>query len=440
MKRAVNRRRFLKQCGRASGAIGAAGLIPSTVLGRDGSVAPSSRITVGCIGMGIRGTQLLSGLLEHRDVRVVAVCDVYDTQRQTAKSLVDRHYGDSGCVAYKDFRELCGRNDIDAVSIASPDHWHVLHSLEAARNGKDLYTEKALGLSLAEDKALRAACQRYGTVFQWGTQQRSEGNFRFACELVRNGRIGKLHTILVGVPHDFAFPTQPAEPVPKGLDYEMWLGPAPWAPYTYQRCRPWNEKESWAIWYHISDYCLGGIGGYWGIHHVDIAQWGHGTEHTGPVEVEGTAKFPEEGLADCAVSWNVRVKYADGVTMVYTDNEQNKQGVVFQGTEGWVFVRRGGIDAQPKSLLSSRIGPNEIHLIESPGHQRNFLDCVKTREKPIADIESAVRSDTISHLVNICTRLRRMVGWDPDREEIIDDPEAGRMLARPMREPWRLGV
>jgi predicted dehydrogenase len=440
MKQAISRRRFLQRGGAVLGAVGLPCMIPSSALGMAGSVAPSNRIVIGCIGMGIRGTQLLGGLLPQKDVRVVAVCDVYQTQRRKAKAAVDRHYGDGGCATYNDFRELCGRKDIDAVSIASPDNWHVLHSLEAARNGKDLYTEKALGLSVAEDKALRAACQRYGTVFQWGTQQRSEGNFRFACELVRNGRIGKLETIVVGVPHDFAFPNQPTQPVPEGLDYEMWLGPALWAPYTYQRCRPWNEKESWAIWYHISDYCLGGIGGYWGIHHLDIAQWGHGTEHTGPAEVEGTATFPEEGLADCAVSWNVRIKYADGVTMIYTDNEQNKQGVVFQGTEGWVFVRRGGIDAQPKSLLSSKIGPNEIHLIDSPGHQRNFLDCIKSRERPIADIESAVRSDTIAHLVNICTRLRRRVRWDPDREEILGDPEAGRMLSRAMREPWRLGV
>jgi predicted dehydrogenase len=439
MKKTLTRRRFLQRGGALLGTIGLPYAIPSSALGLGDTVAPSNRITLGCIGLGIRGTELMRGLLGHKDARVVAVCDVYQSQRQKAKNIVDRHYADDACAAYNDFRELCGRSDIDAVSIASPDNWHVLHSLAAARAGKDLYTEKALGLSVAEDQALRAVCRRYGTVFQWGTQQRSEGNFRFACELVRNGRIGRLETIQVGVPHDFAFPNQPVQPVPEGLDYEMWLGPAPWAPYTYQRCRPWTEKESWAIWYHISDYCLGGIGGYWGIHHVDIAQWGHGTEYTGPTEVEGTAAFPDDGLADCAVSWNVRVKYADGVTMTYTDNQQHKQGVLFQGTEGWVFVERGQIDANPKSLLTSKIGPNETHLIESPGHQRNFLDCVKTRQRPIADIESAVRSDTISHLVNICTRLRRGVRWDPDREEIIDDPEAGRMLTRPLREPWRLG-
>jgi len=415
-------------------------MVPCSALGLSGTVAPSDRVAIGCIGMGKRGMQLTRGLLNFDDARVVAVCDVHKIRRDDAKQLVDRHYGDSGCIAQNDFRELCGRADVDAVSIASPDHWHVLHSLEAARRGKNVYTEKALGLSIAEDKALRAACRRYGTIFQWGTQQRSSDNFRFGCELVRNGRIGKLQTIQVGVPHDFAFPNQPIQPVPKELDYDMWLGPAPWAPYTYHRCRSWTQSEGWSIWYHISDYCLGGIGGYWGIHHLDIAQWGHGTDHTGPTEVEGTATFPKDGLADCAVSWNVRLKYADGVTMNYTDNKQNKQGVVFQGSEGWVYVRRGHIDAEPKSLLTTKIGPDEIHLIESPGHQRNFLDSIKTRNRTICDIDAAVRSDTISHLVDICTRLNRKIRWDPEREEIIDDAEAGRMLTRCMRDPWRLSV
>jgi len=430
------RRGFLK----GAAAVAVPSVVPSAALGLAETVAPSNRIAVGCIGMGIRGTQLVNGLLEHRDVQVVAVCDVSQSQRQKAKDLVQRHYNNRGCAAYNDFRELCHRQDIDAACIASPDHWHVLHSLEAVRHGKDIYTEKALGLSIAEDKALRAACRRYGTVFEWGTQQRSSNNFRFGCELVRNGRIGKLQTIRVGVPHDFAFPTQPTEPVPKDLDYEMWLGPAPWAPYTYHRCRPWTRQHGWSIWYHISDYCLGGIGGYWGIHHVDIAQCGHDTDHTSPIEVEGGATFPENGLADCAVRWNVRVKYADGVTMIYTDNKQNKQGVVFQGSEGWVYVRRGHIDAEPKSLLTTKIGRNEIHLIESPGHQRNFLDCIKNRKPTVADIDGAVRSDTISHLVDICTRLNRKIRWDPKREVIIGDPEASRMLTRCMREPWRLGV
>ncbi|MBN2474559.1 MAG: Gfo/Idh/MocA family oxidoreductase [Pirellulales bacterium] len=432
-----SRRRFL---GVVASTLAAPQVLPAPALGADDTIAPSNRITLGCIGLGIRGTQLTEAFFNHKDCRIVAVCDVSRQQLRKAKGLVDRHYGDGGCTTYSDFRDLCARPDIDAVCIASPDHWHVLHSLEAVRHGKDVYTEKALGLSLAQDKALQRACRQYGAVFQWGTQQRSSDNFRFGCELVRNGRIGRLRTVLVGVPHDFPVPNQPVQPVPDDLDYEMWLGPAPWAPYTYQRCRPWTRQESYSNWYHISDYCLGGIGGYWGIHHVDIAQWGHGTDDTGPVEVEGTAEFPTDGLADCATRWNVRHTYADGVTMVYTDNEQNRQGVMFQGTEGWVFVRRGEIDAQPKSLLDSRIGPQEIHLPESPGHQRNFLDCVKTRQQPICDVDVAVRSDTISQLTDVCTRLGRKIRWDPQREAILDDPEASRMLSRAIRPPWRLGV
>ncbi len=434
-RRNPSRRQFM------TSALAAAALprfVPASALGNGRRPAPSERIVVGSIGLGNRGTALTKTFLQQRDVRVVAVCDVFAHQRERMKSTVDRHYRGTGCAAYNDFRELCNREDIDAVCIASPDNWHVLHSLEAVAGGKDIYTEKALGLSLAEDTALRSACHRYGTVFQWGTQQRSARNFRFGCELVRNGRIGKLKTIAVGVPHDFDFPNQPTQPVPHGLDYEMWLGPAPWAPYTYHRCRPWTRKESYSIWYHISDYCLGGIGGYWGIHHLDIAQWGHGTDHTGPVTVAGTARFPPDGLADCATRWNIRAVYADGVEMIYTDNGQNKQGVVFHGTAGWVYVRRGHIDARPKSLLRSRIGPGELHLEASPGHQRNFLDCVKSRRKTVSPIDVAVRSDTIAHLGNICTRLNRTIRWDPTAEEIIGDQEARRMLRRPMREPWHL--
>lgn len=430
-----SRRRFLAL---ALGTVASPPIIAASALGKDDQPVPSERITVGCIGLGNRGPTLMRAFLQQKDTRVVAVCDVNGKQRDQARHVVDRYYGDQGCAAYNDFRELCGRADIDAVCIASPDHWHVLHSLEAVRNGKDIYTEKALGLSLAQDKALRAACHRYGAVFQWGTQQRSSENFRFGCELVRNGRIGKLHTILVGAPHDFSFPNQPTQPVPKYLDYDLWLGPAPWAPYTYHRCRPWNRKESYSIWYHISDYCLGGIGGYWGIHHLDIAQWGHGTDDTGPVESEGTATFPEDGLADCCTRWKVRHTYADGVTMIYTDNTQNKQGVVFQGTEGWVYVRRGQIDAHPKSLLTSQIGAGEIHLPKSPGHQRQFLDCVRSRKQTVSNVDVAVRGDTIAHLTNICTRLKRKVRWDPERETILGDAEAGRMLNRAMRQPWRV--
>ncbi len=437
-KQEISRRHFLKTTATAVGALSFPLVVPSSALGKAGTVAPSERIVMGCIGMGIQGTGLMRAFLGHSDVQVAAVCDVYESQRQKAKTIVDRHYENSDCTAYNDFREVCGRPDLDAVCVATPDHWHVLVSLEAARNGKDMYTEKALGLSVAWDKAIQEACHQYGRVFQWGTQQRSERNFRFGCELVRNGRIGKLHTILVGVPHDFSFPNQPTQPIPAGFDYDLWQGPAPQAPYSYQRCRPWTKEESYSIWYHISDYCLGGIGGYWGVHHVDIAQWGHGTDDTGPVEIEGTGVFPADGLADCATSWRVSHKYADGVTMIYMDNERHKQGVTFQGSEGWVHVSRSGIWAEPESLLTSVIGQDEIHLTESKGHQRNFLDAVRTRARTICPVDVAVRTDTICHLTDICTRLGRKLRWDPAKEDFIDDAEASRMLKRPMRSPWRL--
>jgi predicted dehydrogenase len=434
----TSRREFLVAAGSVLAATAFPGMPYGLAMGQAGQVAPSNRIAMGVIGLGIQGTALMRAFLRHSDVQVVAVCDVDKGQRQKAKGIVNQNYGNQACATYNDFRAVCQRKDIDAVCIATPDHWHVPVSLEAARNGKDMYTEKALGMSLAWDQALRATCQRYGTVFQWGTQQRSGRNFRYACELVRNGRVGRLHTIKVGVPHDFAFPRQPIQAVPENLDYDMWLGPAPWAPYTYQRCRPWTKQESYSIWYHISDYCLGGIGGYWGVHHVDIAQWGHGTDATGPVEIEGTATFPDDGLADCAISWRVSHRYADGVTMVYMDNQQHKQGVTFQGTEGWVHVSRSGIWAKPALLLTSVIGPNEIHLRQSMDHQRDFLDAVKSRANTMCPIDVAVRTDTICHLTDICTRLGRKLRWDPVKEDFVDDPQASRLLSRPMRSPWQL--
>ncbi len=434
----ASRRQFLSMTGAALASTTFPGVPGWSATAQGSQVAPSNRIAMGFIGLGIRGTALMRAFLGHRDVQVVAVCDVDEDQRQKAKGIVDQYYGDKACVVYNDFRDVCRRKDIDAVCIATPDHWHVPVSLEAARNGKDMYTEKALGLSLAWDQALRAACQRYGTVFQWGTQQRSGRNFRYACELVRNGRIGQLHTIKVGVPHDFAFPRQATQPVPEGFDYDMWLGPAPWAPYSYQRCRPWTKQESYSIWYHISDYCLGGIGGYWGVHHVDIAQWGHGTDATGPVDIEGAATFPRDGLADCAISWRVSHRYADGVTMVYMDKQQHQQGVTFEGTEGWVHVSRSGIWAQPAALLTSVIGPKEIHLRQSSDHQRDFLDAVKLRGNTICPVDVAVRTDTICHLTDICTRLGRKLRWDPAKEDFLDDPQASRLLSRPMRSPWHL--
>jgi len=253
-----------------------------------------------------------------------------------------------GCAAYNDFREIIARDDIDIVSICTPDHWHAIPGIMAARAGKDIFVEKPFTLNIAEGRAFVTAVETHGRIMQLGTQQRSDGRFRFACELARNQLIGEVHTIRVGSPASGQCPPQPPQPVPKGFDYDLWLGPAPWKPYTANRCRtPW--------WYFISDYTMGFVSG-WGIHHVDIAQWGNGTDHTGPVEIEGTGVFPKDGLCDTAMSWRVVSTYASGVKMIFADNRQEKQGVVFEGTEGWVYVRRGFIDARPRSLLSYKLG------------------------------------------------------------------------------------
>ncbi len=442
-KNSISRRKFLRRAaGAVAGVVGFPYIVSSAALGKAGTVAPSNRISIGSIGLGIQGTDNMRAFLQEKDVRVVAVCDVREELRRKAKNIVDEHYGSQDCAVYNDFRDLMARDEIDAVSIAPPDHWHVLMGLEAARNGKDMYYEKPIGLAVTHAKALRDAVNKSGVVFQFGTQQRSSRNFRFGCELVRNGRVGKLHTIYVGVPGGITYPSQPVEPVPEGFDYDMWLGPAPWAPYSYQRCRYFDpeEKVNWGygIWYHIYDYCLG-MPTNWGIHHLDIAQWGNGTENTGPAEIEGTGVFPKEGLANCLLTWKVRMKYANGVTMHFADNAKIEQGIKFEGTDGWVFVRRGNyIDAEPKSLLKSVIGPDEIHLTESKGPHRNFLDAVRTRGKTICPIEQAVRSDTLCHLNDIVTRLGRKLYWDPQKEQFIDDSEADRMLTRAMRSPWHL--
>jgi predicted dehydrogenase len=444
--RPVNRRQFLKRSVALAGAFGLPMVVPSSVLGQ-GRAAPSNRVVLGCIGLGIQGTGNTRTFYGNPETRVVAVCDVHESQRRKAKQAVDEAYGNESCAAYKDFRELMARKDIDAVQITAPDHWHPLIALEATRQRKHMYCEKPIGWSLRAAQAVRKAVQASGVVFQFGTQQRSGGKFRLACELVRNGKIGQLKTILVGVPSSWTCPSQPTEPVPKELDYDLWLGPAPLAPYCYQRCRPYTDKEGWSVWYCISDYCMGMIGN-WGVHHLDIAQWGNGTELGGPTEVEGTGVFPQGMLTDAATHWQVENRYANGVTLIHMDDETSRKhplqqgghghGVMFLGAEGWVHVDREKMDANPKSLLKATIGPNELHLFKSDNHHANFIDAVKGRSRPAAPIDVAVRSDALCHLQQMAVKLKRKLRWDPAAEAFVGDDEANRMLDRPMREPWKL--
>jgi predicted dehydrogenase len=432
----INRRRFLKRAaGTAAGAMSFPYIVSSSAFGA------SEKITVGCVGVGPQGSGNMGNFLRQKDAQVVAVCDVKDPVLKDAQKRVNEHYQGTGCAAYKDFRELMARDDIDVVLAAPPDHWHVLIALAAVGAGKDVYLEKPMGLSLAQDQALRAAVHRHGRVFQFGTQQRSERNFRFACELALNGRLGKLHTINVWSPGSSQGGDPTPVPVPEWLDYEMWLGPAPYTPYTKDRC---SNK----LWWFISDYALGFIAG-WGIHPLDIALWGGGEKVACPVEIEGKGVWPTEGVCDTAMNWKVVCKYDSGVTMNFTGDpypDEWKQrygrttshGTAFEGTDGWVHVDRSGLNAHPKELLETEFGPNDIHLYKSDNHVRNLLDCVKSRAETVCPIDVAVQADIICQISDIAIRLEQKLKWDPKTERFVNNDAANRRLSRSMRTPWTL--
>ncbi|MFZ2146417.1 MAG: Gfo/Idh/MocA family oxidoreductase [Sedimentisphaerales bacterium] len=438
----ISRRKFLKRAaGAAVGAVSFPYVVSSSALGKAGNIAASNRITVGCIGVGPQGTAVMRNFLAQKDAQVVAVCDVKSNVLQAAQELVNKHYEKTGCSAYNDFRKLLGRDDIDVVLAATPDHWHVLVALAAVKAGKDVYLEKPMGLSLAQDQALRTAVHRHGRVFQFGTQQRSSRDFRFACELALNGRIGKLHTINVWSPGSSQGGSPEPVPVPEWLDYDMWLGPAPYTPYTKDRC-------SNALWWFISDYALGFIAG-WGVHPLDIALWGGGEKVACPVEIEGKGVWPTEGVCDTAMNWNIVCKYDSGVKMNFTGDpfpeewknrygRTTSHGTAFEGTEGWVHVDRSGINAHPKELLTTEFGPNEIHLYQSGNHVKNLLDCVKSRADTICPIDVAVQADIICQISDIAIRLEQKLKWDPKTESFVNNEPANRRHSRPMRSPWTL--
>ena len=437
----ISRRGFLKSAtGTAVGAVSFPYVVSSSALGMAGGVAASERIAVGCVGIGPQGRGVMGNFLRQKDAQVVAVCDVKSNVLKAGQERVNKHYQGTGCAAYKDFRKLMARDDIDVVLAATPDHWHVLVALAAVRAGKDVYLEKPMGLSLAEDQALRTAVHRHGRVFQFGTQQRSSRNFRFACELALNGRIGKLHTINVWSPGSSQGGDPTPVPVPEWLDYKMWLGPAPLTPYTKDRC-------SNRLWWFISDYALGFIAG-WGVHPLDIALWGGGEKVACPVELKGKGVWPDKGVCNTAMNWNVVCKYDSGVTMNFTGvpfpeewqkryGRTTSHGTAFEGTEGWVHVDRSGINAHPKELLKTELAPNEVHLYKSSGHVRNLLDCVKSRAKTICPIDVAVQADIICHISDIAIRLEQKLKWDPKTERFNNDA-ANRRLSRAMRSPWML--
>ena len=431
MNSTLSRRDFFKRTGLATAALAFPTIIPARVLGAE---APSNRITIGCIGVGGMGTGNLHSFLGQQDAHILAICDVDKNHRDGRKNDVDKHYGNTDCVTYADFRELLARTDIDAISLATPDHWHAIPAILAAKSGKDLYGEKPFSHDLNEGRAMVRALQQYGRIWQTGSWQRSQSQYRFACELVRNGRIGKVHTVEVGLPNGGPGGSEKFCEPPADLDYDFWIGPSPWAPYSPDRTH-WNWR--WQL-----DFGGGQMMDWIG-HHADIAQWGLGTELTGPVEIEPiNSEFPKTGLWNAPTSYKFAAKFANGATMIVANAAQQPKGMGARwiGDKGWVWVDRGGFDTEPKSLLKEVIGPEEINLYRSPGHHRNFLDCVKSRRTTITPAEVAHRSASVGHLGQISILIGRKIRWNPDTEQILDDPAATALLGRAKRSPWHLVV
>jgi len=415
----IHRRRLLKDAvGLAAGAVSFPYVVSSLALGNSGGVAASNRIVMGSIGVGGQGTSKMRAFLGNEDVQVVAVCDVVTSRRQKAKGIVDKRYGNNSCAAYNDFRKLIARDDIDALVIAPQDHWHALMAVAAARAGKDMYCEKPLGVAVTEGQAIRDAVRRYGRIFQTGTQQRSDRKFRFACELARNGYLGKLHTVKVAAPgpsykRKYLKPTT-EEPIPPGFDYEMYVGPAPLKHYN-------GGRWAWPDWYLIWDYCAGFIVN-WGVHHLDIANWGCPALTYETCEFTCSGSYRNDGLTDNINDWQAEFNYSSGLRMTFTDTgNPNKQGCRFEGDRGWVHVNRAGIWAEPASLLEVNIKPDEQHLHESKDHHRDFLDSVRTRRDPVSPVEAGHQASYLGLIAEIATRLKRKLKWDPAKERFIGD-------------------
>jgi glucose-fructose oxidoreductase len=425
MNENVTRRGFLRHVAAAGAAAAIPAIVPSSVFG---AAAPSNQVTLGAIGVGGRGSGILQEAAGQPNTKVLAVCDVFQDRRDQRAAHLNQQYGGKVCTAYRDLREMLARNDIDAVTIGTPDHWHVPAALLAVRSGKDVYVEKPLGLSVEQNAAIRREVQRYGRVFQYGTQQRSLPHIRFGCELVRNGRLGRVTAVEVTAP-SYGYEGGSLEPiaVPPGLDYDLWLGPAPWSPYTKDRCTCWGS-------YWCSDNAHGFIGG-WGAHPLTDMVWAMGDDAGAvPIEYEGTGKFGA-GLFDTPYDWLVRGRFACGASFRFTPGGDC---ATITGDRGRIWLSRGGLRAEPQSLLQEKIGPNEVRLCDSRNHMGNYIDCVRSRRTTVAPVEAAVLSDNITQLSMIAILTGRKIRWDAQRETILDDPAASQLLNRAMRSPWHL--
>ena len=436
------------------GAIAVPTIVPSSVFGKN---APSNKINVGQIGCGRIGREHdLPGTMQHDVARLVAVCDLDKNRMIDGKKLVEAYYtkktGNTNYLdvkMYDDYHDMLNNKDIDAVIISTPDHWHSQPALEAALAGKDVYLQKPTSLTIAEGRLLSDVVKKKGIILQVGTQQRSSPQFRIAAELVRNGRIGKLHTVKIGLPGDPSGPPAPAMPVPAGFNYDMWLGSTPEVPYTEIGVHPQKGYDR-PGWLRLEQYGAGMITG-WGQHHFDSAAWGMDTEYTGPISVQSVAEFPKAGLWNVHGDFMVKAEYANGITMLTSGGYPN--GIRYEGTEGWIFVSRGNyvasasdpvtaaksskaLDASDPKILTSVIGENEIHLYKSDEQHGNWLDCIQSRKEPISPVEIGHRTCSVCLVSHIAMKLPRKLNWDPKVERFVKDDEANAMLSRSQRKPY----
>ena len=458
-RKKMDRRRFLVTAGQgvvaSSVVAGFPAIVPASVFG---STSPSNRINVGAIVAGrISRGHDLPGIWQHDIARIMAVCDLDRRRVEDAKTLVNGYYAKKtgkaydGVTGYANYHDLLASKDVDAVVISTPDHWHCIVAIDAVEAGKDVYLQKPASLTIAEGRALSDAVQRSGRIFQIGSQQRSTPQFRYAAELVRNGRIGQLKTVEVGLPGDPSGDEEPEMPVPKNLDYDTWLGSTPVVYYTEKRVHPQVGYDR-PGWLRCEQFGAGMITG-WGAHHIDSAHWGMDTELTGPVEIWGSAEFPKKGLWDVHGPFKTEALYANGVKMIVSGDFPN--GIKFIGTKGWIFVSRGNekvtgsdpvaklkdataLAASDPKIITSVIGPDEINLPRSAEHHGNWLESVKSRKPPIAPVEVAHRSCSACLLHHAAMKLKRKLYWDPAKERFKNDDVANAMLSRPQRPPYTI--
>jgi predicted dehydrogenase len=435
MSKKTSRREFVKRsAATAAGIFVIPNIIPSSVLGMGGKIAPSDRLVIGAIGTGSQGMSNMGDFLDLKDaVQFVAVCDVDSSRLAKAKERVDAANKNSDCRTYADFREFLEKEKLDAVSIALPDHWHGIIYTAAVNKKLNVYGEKPICRTIKDGQTIVAAVKKNNIIWQTGSWQRSQAHFRKGAELVINGRIGKIKYIEVGLPDgNRGIGTPPVKEVPPELDWEMWLGPAP--KVAYRGVSHWD-------WRWILDYSGGQLTD-WAGHHIDIANWGAGLEHTGPIEISGTGVYPAEGIYNVPVEYDFICKYANGIEMRVANASRLKfnMGTTWYGdNDAWIHTDRGNrLSASDPKILEEVIGENEIHLYKSENHWQNFVDCVHSGNQTIAPIEPAYRAISVGLLGEIAMTTGQTIHWDPEKEEIIGNPMASRLLSRPYRKPWTL--